>query len=288
MKTGTLFRILAATLATAATTVLADKVPLEQIPLNAQQAIRSRAGRNPIAEIERYQRGDQVVYEAVVYEAIWKTGPSQQRLLVSEAGAILRDALAPTVGQAATTLTLANKSPIAITETPPAVQKAIRDQVRGAGIELVERGIWNGQTIYQASYTRDGQQVQYQVSESGQPIISKGTVTPFQPKYSGLATINVPLGAAAKMSYLYAPAPVKEAITHFAGNAAVEDFERGIWNGKTVYQAAFKKNGEHIQLQLLEDGSLLRPPPAGAALPSQTPEPAVGAPAPGTVTTGEQ
>jgi hypothetical protein len=282
MKMRKAFFVLAATLAVCSS-ALGDKVPLEQVPLAAQEAIRSRAGRNMIAGIERVQRGDQVTYEAR-----WKSGPSEQRLLVSEAGTILRDALAPTAGAAATTLTLANKSPIAITETPPPVQKAIRDQVRGAGVESVEKGIWNGQPVYQASYTRDGQQVLFQVNENGQPLVSKATVPTFQPKYAGLATVNVPLGATAKMAYLYAPEAVREAIAHFAGDAPIEDFQRGNWNGKTIYEAAFTKNGEPMKLQLLDDGSLLTPPPAGAAQPASSPETAVGAPAAGAVVTGQQ
>jgi hypothetical protein len=283
MKTRKAFLILAAVVA-GGSSALADRVTIEQVPLAAQQAIRSRAGRNPISNIERYQRGDQVVIEAT-----WKAGPSEQRLLLSEAGTILRDSLAPAAGPAVSTLTLANKSPIAITEAPPLVQKAVLEQVRGVGVELLEKGIWNGQTVYQATYTRDGQQALFQVTENGQPLISKTIVPPYQPRYAGLATINVPLGAGAKMPYSQAPEAVREAVNYFAGNAPIEDFQRGVWKGKTVYEAAFNKNGERVRFQFLDDGSVLSPSPAGAVIPATPPAPAaVGAPAESSPVTGQQ
>jgi hypothetical protein len=279
MKTAKALLILAASFSS----VLADKVSLQHLPLAAQQAIRSRAGNNPITDIERIPRGDQITYEA-----IWRSGLSEQRLLVSEAGTILRDALAPAAGPAASLLTLANKSAIALTEAPPAVQKAIQNEVHGAGVELVEKGNWNGQVVYQAAYTRDGQQALFQVNELGQPLVSKITVPPFQPRYAGLAALNVPLGGAAQTPYYAAPEAVKETVNYFAGGNPIESFERGNWKGKTVYAASFRKNGEPIQLQILEDGTVLTPRPAGAAIPSPLPETAAGAPASPAATAGQQ
>src|SRR5947208_3983029 len=85
MKTRKVFLILAA--AAAGTIVYADKVTLTQTPPAVQQAIRSRAGRLPIEDIDRDVKNGQTNYEAS-----WKNkAGAQQELLVSENGQILRD-----------------------------------------------------------------------------------------------------------------------------------------------------------------------------------------------------
>ena len=67
------------------------------------------------------------------------------------------------------------------------------------------------------------------------------------------------------MSVAEAPRPVQNTIQHMANGARVEDFGRGEWNGRTVYQAAFKRNGQNVELQILDDGSVLTTQPALAA-----------------------
>ena len=61
-------------------------------------------------------------------------------------------------------------------------------------------------------------------------------------------------------------------ILQLANGAQVEDFERGTWNSRTVYEAAFKRNGQHTEVQVLDDGTVLT-----KSLPT-----AAGAPAAGT------
>src|SRR5437762_6001911 len=90
----------------AASTVYADKIQFSQAPPAVQQAIRQKAGRHQVEDIDRGMRNGQTVYEAS-----WKgQGGAQQELLVSEAGTILRDAVGASTGLAQQNLTLANKT----------------------------------------------------------------------------------------------------------------------------------------------------------------------------------
>jgi uncharacterized membrane protein YkoI len=258
MKTRKALLILAA--AVTASSVYADKVELSQVPPAVQQAIRQKSGRHQIEDIDRNVQNGQTTYEAS-----WKVGGAQQELLVSEAGTILRD-VAPgraSIGLAQDNLTLANKTGIALTETPRAVQAAIYNQIPSAPIDGVQKGIWNGQTIYEVTYHDNGQLKTYQVTEAGKPVVGKGGVGGFRPRYMGMSDKNVPLAGGSKMPFNSAPQNVQKTVQHVAAGAQIEDFERGQWNGKTVYQAAFKQNGHHTELQVLEDGTILTKEPDG-------------------------
>jgi uncharacterized membrane protein YkoI len=162
-------------------------------------------------------------------------------------------------------LTLANKTGIALTETPRAVQAAIYKQIPSAPIDGVQKGIWNGQTIYEVAYRDNGKPKTYQVTETGQPVVGKRAAG-FQPRYMGMADKNVPLAGGSKLAFEAAPREVQKTVQHVAAGARIEDFERGQWNGRTVYQAAFKNNGQHTELQVLEDGAILtKEPPSSAS-----------------------
>ena len=258
MKTRKAFLILAAVVT--ASSVYAEKVELSQVPPAVQQAIRQKSGRHQIEDIDRNVQNGQTTYEAS-----WKVAGAQQELLVSESGTILRDVAnsRPSTGLAQDNLTLANKTGIALTETPRAVQAAIYNQIPSAPIDSVQKGIWNGQTIYEVTYRDNGQPKTYQVTETGKPVVGKGGARGFQPRYMGMADKNVALSGGSKMAFTSAPESVQKTVQHVAGGAKVEDFERGQWNGRTVYQAAFKQNGQHTELQVLEDGTVLTKEPPG-------------------------
>jgi hypothetical protein len=254
--------------AATASTIYADKVQFSQTPLAVQQAIRQKAGRHQIEDIDRNVRNGQTVYEAS-----WKgQGGAQQELLVSEAGTILRDVVGASTGLAQQNLTLANKVGVAITETPQAVQTALHNQIPTSPIDGIQRGIWNGQNIYEVTYHENGQLKTYQVTESGQPVVSQAPVAPagWQPRFSNLSSQNVPLSAGAKVALSSVPSPVQTTIKNMSAGAPVEDLERGQWNGRTIYEAAFKRNGQNVELQVLDDGAILTRQPATA----------VGAPGP--------
>src|SRR3954468_24620195 len=141
-------RLLILAVAASAVSIYADRIPVSQAPAAVQEAIRSRAGVHRIEDVDRNLRSGQVVYEAD-----WRdNGGALQQLVVSEAGTVLRDVVAPNVGLAQENLTLANRVGVALPETPPAVQTAIHNRIPDAPIDSVQRGIWNGQNIYEVTY----------------------------------------------------------------------------------------------------------------------------------------
>ena len=55
------------------------------------------------------------------------------------------------------------------------------------------------------------------------------------------------------------PAHIQQVIRHRAGGAAIEDIEKGkAADGKDAYQAAYKKDGKHVELRVMGDGTRVR------------------------------
>jgi uncharacterized membrane protein YkoI len=287
---------------TAVSPSFADKLPLAQAPAPVQEAVRSRSGTHRIEDLDRSTRNGQIIYEAN-----WRDNAGAvQQLVVAETGSILRDAVAPNVGLSQHNLTLANRVGVALPETPPVVQEAIHNRIPNAPVDGIQRGIWNGQNVYEVTYHDNGRLSTFQITETGQPVVSQapalaetpaaqvassGPATPtWQPRYSGLASANVPLGAGAKMAFHSAPRPVQETVNQLSNGARIDDFERGSWNDHTVYQASFQRNGQPVQLQVMEDGTLVSSSPFGVdtwmsqqatpTLPQRRPLPPNGLPIP--------
>ncbi len=249
--------------------VHAEKVKIEQTPAPVQEAIRSRSGRQPVEDIDRDVRNGQATYEAS-----WKNREgAQQELLVSEQGSILRDVAGKgrSNGLSGQNLTLNNKTAMNLNETPQAVQVAISNRLLNAPMDSIQRGMWNGQTVYEIAYRQRGQLKTYQVLETGMPVMGQQqpNAIAFQPRY-GTADANVPLSNGAKLNFKEAPETVQRTVTNLVNGAQIEDFERGQWNGRTVYQAAFKHNGQNTELQVFEDGTVVTKSPAGSSVASSS------------------
>src|SRR5690348_3295119 len=65
------------------------------------------------------------------------------------------------------------------------------------------------------------------------------------------------LSASSKLDFKDAPPAVQNAVKAQAGAAQIEDIEKGTLDGRTVYEAAFKRNGQHTELRVAEDGTIV-------------------------------
>jgi hypothetical protein len=259
MKTRKAFLVLAGALA-AGSSVYADKVTLSSTPPSVQQAIRAKAGTREIEDIDRDQRNGQTTYEAS-----WKNEVgAQQELLVSDTGKILRDIPSVAASSAVTSQNLtASSQPattVALSDTPRAVQAAVYAQLPSAPIESVQRKTsWNGTTFYEVAYHDNGQARTYRVDASGKTFENfRGGRA--EPRY-GTAETNLALTGPEKMTFDQSPRAVQRTINQIANGAPIDAMERAQWNGRSVYASTFRRNGETVQLQVFEDGSVVTKTP---------------------------
>jgi hypothetical protein len=161
-------------------------------------------------------------------------------------------------------------------DLPRAVRRTLQTYTQGAQIEDVDKGTLQGQTVYEAAFKRNGQHVELRVSEDGtlirdeandrflasigqapgsssQQVAAQGNRRSWE-----LAPQRMPLAGATKVSFRELPSEVRETLRRYSRDARVEDIDKGTLNGTTVYQAAFKHNGQNIELRIAENGSVVR------------------------------
>lgn len=95
------------------------------------------------------------------------------------------------------------------------------------------------------------------------------------------AQADVPqLTGGTKVQFGELPANVQNAVKAQAGSSKIEDVDKGTLNGRTVYEVAFKVNGQHTELRVADDGSVLDRIVDGKSVSSGTAAVTASSPAP--------
>jgi uncharacterized membrane protein YkoI len=262
------------------------KISYNELPEAVKKAADARVKSAEVNDVDRQVKNGQTTYEIG-----FKQNGQQQELVIAEDGRIVNDATlsqavgapAPSVsGTASSTatttttvaepVTLSSASKVELSQTPAAVQKALAAAAHGARIEDIDRGTYQGQNVYQAAFKENGKNVEIQVREDGTIL--------HDPRKTGLAQTGqrggirwgpdspykdvksaVTLSASQKVERSSLPVAVQRRLTTHVGSRTIEDIERGTWQGKTVYEVAFKDdNGKHVELQIDEKGNIVYDP----------------------------
>lgn len=263
------------------------KISYRELPDAVRKVVDERIQNGQVNDVDR-----QVKDGKVTYEVGFKQNGQQQELVISQDGRILNDADVPTsaIGAAPATssgtaisssargtlaqpVMLSTAQKVQLKDLPTPVQKAIVTASKGARVEDIERGVWQGQNVYQAGFKDNGKHIEVQVRENGHILHDPraigsaasrttgrgGSSSASRPTYSHVTSL-VPLSGSTKVEQSSLPVRVQRTITTHAPND-VEDIERGTWEGKTIYQVAFKdKNGQHTELQIDQDGNVVFDP----------------------------
>ncbi len=253
------------------------KISYNELPDVVRKTLESRVTAGEVNDVDR-----QVKNGLATYEIGFKKNGQQQELVISQDGRILRDvqaAGAPATGASGTSsftrekhlsvepITLSASQKVQLTQLPAEVQRAITTAAAGARIEDVERGIWQGQNIYQAAFKENGKHVEVQIRENGTVLHDPRAVrrdvasaSSRSPEYASLTSL-VPLSSGAKIERKGLPGTVERRLLTHIQTDKIEDIERGTWQGKTIYQVAFKdQTGKHVELQIDERGNIVFDP----------------------------
>jgi uncharacterized membrane protein YkoI len=158
-------------------------------------------------------------------------------------------------GLLAATAVEAYAEKVKLSELPAAAQTAVKAQAGSAEIEDIDKEIRNGRVVYEVAFKRNGQHTELIVGADGS-VLEGGIIKPALPG-TKLSNVKNPLAGAQKVSLDEVPRVVRNVIRTQAAGAPVEDIDKGVLNGKTVYEAAFKKDGENIELRVAEDGNII-------------------------------
>lgn len=260
MKTNRIPRGTYATLAVLGAAMMfpanAEKVRFEELPSDVRDRIKIHSGSAAIEDVDRQTKGGQTTYEVA-----FKKNGQHTELMFDEKGQLR------TPGGAAGL----ESGKIQYTELPEGVRRVADARLKGAEVNDVDRQVRNGRATYEIGFKQNGQQQELVLSEDGRIVsdaeVPAGAIGAPAPGTSGSASIvrgrlaqPVMLSGSEKVQINQAPAAVQKAITTAANGARVEDLERGTWEGRNIYQAGFKENGRHVEVQVRENGTILHDP----------------------------
>lgn len=265
------------------------KVTFNDLPDAVKKSLQTRTTPTQIDDIDRQVKNGEVTYEI----GFKSQGDHQQELVISQDGRILQDGstatalgspASPGSGNAGSTpaartqvnafskpAPLSAGQKVDFNSLPQAVKTAITTAANGARIEDVERGVWHGQSIYQAAFKDpNNQNVELQVRENGTIFFDPRNATAVGRPASVVAgrrssrypnvTNSVQLSASQKVERSSLPAAVEQTLRTAVGDNRIEDIERGSWRGMNVYEAAFHENGKLVELQVDEKGNVVFDP----------------------------
>jgi len=147
-----------------------------------------------------------------------------------------------------------NAQEVKFNELPKPVQNAIRGQAGIARVENINIVTRNGKTNYNVAFKREGKPVELSLDSTGNPLTNGLSAT----QATAASPPRAPLSAASKVTLATVPPAVQRALKKYAHGAEIEDIDKGTLQGRTVYEGAFKNQGENVELRVAEDGSLVK------------------------------
>jgi uncharacterized membrane protein YkoI len=124
---------------------------------------------------------------------------------------------------------------VAIKNLPPAVQKTVQDQIKGAQLKGLSKEAENGKTVYEVETMVNGKSRDLLIDEQGAILEIEEATT--------LDAI---------------PAPAKAVIKKDAIGGKVSKVEIVTKAGVTTYAAVIKKAGKESEIKVAADGSIVK------------------------------
>jgi hypothetical protein len=229
-------------------------VEWHQVPRGAQERIREISGG---ARIENITRGEWLGLTA--YQAAFKQEGQHHEVRVAEDGYFLEESVE---GQVRRQAPLVENRLAHLRGLPRPVQRAIQEEAGGAMIRNLEGQRWQGRLVYEAVLDLRGQAAQVVVSEDGQVLRGSG----FHPAAGGPAEPQPGWGQGGpvtrKVTFEQLPLMVQQTVRTQVNLEEIEDIDERREAGRTRYEVGFKRQGQHLEMQVDADGRILSIGPA--------------------------
>ncbi len=228
---------------------------VNDLPAAVQKAVREQAGGRAVEDIDKETWNGQTVYEVEFKEK----GPNS-RVYVAVDGSLVvnKDAKSNTYMGAQ------------LSETPAAVQAAVKSAAAGAEVADVDREMEDGQVVYDVEIRQDGLNRHLKIAESGALISDSGNrgsavgqrVRGVDDRDNGRALDSANTDRSLRNNNVVAmeqlPAPVQKAIRDQGNLGTLKPIKREVNAGRTQYDVEFERDGKNTRLTLNEDGSIAK------------------------------
>jgi uncharacterized membrane protein YkoI len=223
---------------------------IEQLPAPVQNVLKTETKNGPVNNVQQLNKSGKVVYQIGFQQA-----GGEKNIYLNPDGSYYQETAAST------------NSPIAYSgrsfdvkteQLPENVQRVIKSETSNGPVQRIQQMAHNGRAIYKVMYQKpDGSQKVVYLNKDGTYVSDQAQTAVGAPPATATGS-RTSLSNASKVTFAQLPAAVQKAIKANAGAAPVEDVDKGMLNGKTIYEAAFKQNGQTVELRVDEQGNVIQ------------------------------
>ncbi len=200
------------------------KVTLDQVPAAVKATIEKEGQGAKVEEIEKETEDGKTVYSVEFLK-----GKEKSEIEVAEDGKVL-----------------AREAEVSLDQVPAAVKAAIEKEGQGAKVEEIEKETVDGKTVYSVEFIKEKTEIE--VAEDGK-VLKRETEEDDDDEGDEQEV---------KVSLDQVPAAVKAAIEKESQGSEVKEIEKETEDGKTVYSVEFLKGKEKSEIEVAEDGKVLK------------------------------
>lgn len=216
-----------------ATTLSLSAVPWNDAPPAVKKTVRAHMGTEVASDYDKQSYNGETVYHFAFQHA-----GQNVDMNVAENGALLKNDIR-TNGKGLT--------PEEWNALPARVTQAAEAQKGGATIERFQKIRENGVFVYHFNFRRGGRMSEIALNEDGSAFA--GAVAAAQPQTAVAGSAMVP--------FKDLPWTVQKPMLDQSSYAKIEQVERTVANGRTVYVANYQKDGRNHQIRVADDGTIL-------------------------------
>jgi uncharacterized membrane protein YkoI len=221
--------------------VKADKVSFNDLPDPVKETIKAQRGTAAVKDIERVNKDGRTFYEVEFSQP--GTNP---KLRIGSDGTLMPETK-PSLGERADrALNRFKRTPsMKLADVPEPVRKTIEMEAKGREVADIDRETWKGRTVYEVEFAQTGRNAQIHVAEDGTIVKDDRAGKGLKGLFMGTQLEDTP------------PA-VQATIKREAGTREIADIDKETRAGRTIYEVEFKQPGRNIELDIAEDGSIVR------------------------------
>jgi uncharacterized membrane protein YkoI len=232
------------------TSLAQQALTIEQLPAPVQNVLKTETKNGPVNNVQQLNKSGKVVYQVGFQQA-----NGEKNIYLNPDGSYYQEIAASTNAPIAYS---GRSFDVKIEQLPANVQSVIKSETSNGPIQRIQQMAHNGRAIYKVMYQKpDGSQKVVYLNKDGTYVSDQAQTAVGAPPANTTGS-RTSLSNASKVTFAQLPAPVQRAIKASAGAASVEDVDKGMLNGKTVYEAAFKQNGQTVELRVDEQGNVIQ------------------------------
>jgi uncharacterized membrane protein YkoI len=267
MRISQISKIVAGSLFACGAATFAQSLNLGQLPAPVQSVVQTETKNGPVNSIQQLNLNGHVVYQVG-----FQQGGGEKNIYLNPDGSYYQNTA--TASNSSVTNGIGGKGrsgrvlDMKIEQLPQNVQNVIKSEESNGPVEKIQQIPYNDRRVYRVTLKKpDGTQKLVYLNLDGsyvrdQPQLGSASAIGAPAASSTGTGLNsaprVPLANAAKVTLDQVPPVAQNTIKAYAKGAAVEDIDKGTLGSRTVYEAAFKQNGQTVELRVDEQGRLIR------------------------------